>query len=236
LYMRNYKSKKNPECLPELEQLIKDVNILPPFSRLKLLKVKLKFGDPAVDEALQDCLKDTPEEFQKHIKRLASIRADPWGNGDHSKENLIDSMAKEYKEFRVFYNSMTTYVRRLEQERNAMEAASKHLENVKKRKVVLTFDHYRFLNWETNPVVLKTVVKRGAGGKPYITGLAGLIGKFDDSRLRRCKICRRIFWAKKTNAETCGLKTCADALGNKKRLAKVESKKQQGEEQNNGTL
>lgn len=39
----------------------------------------------------------------------------------------------------------------------------------------------------------------------------------DLDRIRLCEICKHIFWAKKTNAVTCGEKKCSDELGNKKR-------------------
>ncbi len=48
----------------------------------------------------------------------------------------------------------------------------------------------------------------------------------DASRVRRCAICLKIFWAKTRNAGTCGDKKCADDLGNKKRLAKAKAQKE----------
>lgn len=44
----------------------------------------------------------------------------------------------------------------------------------------------------------------------------------DTTRIKRCGICEKIFWAKKTNAETCGQKNCASTLYNRKRLAKIK--------------
>lgn len=49
-------------------------------------------------------------------------------------------------------------------------------------------------------------------------------------RLKMCPICNFVFWAKKTNGNTCGKKKCADDLGNKKRLAEAKAQK---EKQNN---
>ncbi len=64
----------------------------------------------------------------------------------------------------------------------------------------------------------------------------------DASRVRRCAICLKIFWAKTSNAGTCGDKKCADDLGNKKRLDKAKELKEklnnhfQSRVKNNGTL
>jgi hypothetical protein len=216
--MRNYKSKS--ECPSELETLIDAVNKLPPLFRLKPLNIKLEFGNPAVAETLQACLKDTPEVFQQHIEDSVRGRLNPLGGRLISQEHFNHERAKEYREFRVFYNSMVYYVKRLARERKAMDLTAQRLQKGRKTKVVLGYSHFDHLNWETSPLVLTTVIKRDSDGKQHITGLAALIGKFDDSRLRMCKICHRIFWAKKTNAATCGLKKCADVLGNKKRSKK----------------
>jgi hypothetical protein len=78
------------------------------------------------------------------------------------------------------------------------------------------------------PLYLTTTVVTDENGKRKITGLASLIGQFDDSRLRFCKICSRVFWAKKSNAETCS-KRCADSLGNLKRLNEAEKQKEKSE-------
>ena len=118
---------------------------------------------------------------------------------------------------------MILLLQRLETERQKMcEAeASRQL-----KPGSITFEDFTLMNWDSYPLSVSTVVKRNDAGKLYITGLASLIGTFDDSRLRRCKICSRIFWAKKKNAETCGIKKCADDLGNQKRLAEIKALKE----------
>ena len=47
--------------------------------------------------------------------------------------------------------------------------------------------------------------------------------KIPVNRIRLCGICKKIFWAKKFNAETCGSKSCADRLGNQRRSEKKKT-------------
>lgn len=41
------------------------------------------------------------------------------------------------------------------------------------------------------------------------------------NRIRKCLVCRCIYWAKKKNSETCGRTYCSNTLGNRKRLAEA---------------
>lgn len=222
MYMRNY--VKKADCPPGLDALIQRVNELIPRMRLKILKLRNKNDDSEAAKALEERLKDTPVSFQKYIKGLGYSRADLYdGLIPVTPENFIKKTIEVYNEFCLDYYSLTRYVDHLELERKTMNAAAEHISKETGRKVKIGFDHYKWMNWDTQPVKIVTIIKR-RGNQNYLTGLAGLIGKFDDSRLRKCKICARIFWAKKTNAETCGLKKCAADLGNKKRSTKSKTK------------
>ncbi len=204
--MRNYKKKS--ECPAQLDALIESVNLLPPLYRLKPL---------SNNESVQKCLKDTPEAFQQHIENLAIDRLDPIGGRPISKLRFSKQLAVEYESFRVSYDSLIPYVERLECERKARDLTAVRLQKDRKTKVVLDYRHFHDLSWDTSPLVIRTAIRRDSDGKQCITGLAALIGTFDDNRLRMCAICSRVCWAKKTNTETCG-KKCADILGNQKRI------------------
>ena len=58
---------------------------------------------------------------------------------------------------------------------------------------------------------IQASIRRGADGKIHLTGLASFIYEgFDDSRLRTCKKCGHIFWAKRQDSKTCS-KQCLNA-------------------------
>jgi hypothetical protein len=56
------------------------------------------------------------------------------------------------------------------------------------------------------PVYLQTTVIRASDGSRKITGLASIIGKFEEDRLRRCYVCRNAFWARRSDSKTCSRK------------------------------
>ncbi len=220
--MRNY--IKKAEGPSELLNLIGRVNELIPRTPLK--PIEIKSNNPEAAKVLDECLKNKPKSFQTYIRSLGYSRADLYdGLVPVTPEKFLEKTIEAYMDFRLDYYALTKYVYRLELERNSLKATEKRIEKEEGRKVKLDFNHYKFMNWQTKPLIISAVIKR-RGKENYLTGLAGLIGKFDDNRLRKCKICTRIFWAKKTNAETCGLKKCADDLGNKNRLAKAKNNKE----------
>jgi hypothetical protein len=223
--MRNYKSKR--DCPEKLDILIKDVNKWLSLLPLYPLKPIRKKSGKALKIGLQNCLENTPEAFQKHINNSALRYLHRKGIDNYSQNELVAAKTKMYLEFRSYYNSIIGYVKHLELE----------------RKVTAKHDNLTYFSFLVDSVEIRTFVKRvypgkkSSLGKQYLTGLAGLIGTFDDNRLRMCRICKRIFWATKTNAETCGIKKCADDLGNEKRLAKTRTEKlNQKEKKKNGTL
>ncbi len=200
------KYKKVSKCLPKLENLIYEVNLIPADFQMQSLQFLTERGLTVAD-ALQGCLKYTPQEFQEHIEFVSGFDKISDRTDEATRNFYVRKMAAAYIEYYEMRASMLMLVRRVEVER--------------------AFPNSSY-DWSNFPLVLRSVVIRDADGMLQDQGLASLFGKFDDDRLRSCKACRRIFWAKKLNSETCGNKKCADDLGNKKRLheAKVLREKQ----------
>jgi hypothetical protein len=116
---------------------------------------------------------------------------------------------RQYVEFYNTRESMLWLVIRLENERKMMCDAEKS-RGLEENSI--TFQNFTLLDWDAFPITIKTTLVRDLNGKLQTTGLAALIGKFDDSRLRRCKVCeKRIFWAKRIESEACSLQ-CANVL------------------------
>lgn len=188
----------------ELEDLIYQVNLIPPDFQMQSLEFLTERGLTKA-EAVKDCLKYTPLDFQKHIEFMSGYNKVHEETAQPTRNFYLNKMADAYFEYYEMRYSMLMLVHRLEMERANPDA---------------------FFYWSGIPIVIRALVVRDATGKLQEIGLASLIGKFDDSRLRSCKICKCIFWAKKKNSETCGDKKCADALGNKKRLEEAKALKE----------
>jgi hypothetical protein len=137
----------------------------------------------------------------------------------------------------------------LDEERNFVEAANDLL---KAKKLFLVFSemskNYLSLpkNKRTSSPELGLLIYKFFGSEhqdrefPALIGFSGVFIKpvqsellefFKENdvpfyRIRLCPICQDIFWAKKTNSETCGKKKCSDELGNRKRLAEAKMLKE----------
>ncbi len=189
------KSRAKYKCPTKLGEMLRQVRLIPPDFQMKLfelvfdeqrLLLREQTGDnhaaPSITEVLNACLEDTPEEFQQHIEYETLQRTKPFGIAKQHMFNVYNIQTKSnvYSEYYDMRMSMLRLVQRLEMEHQ-----------------------HALLDWDASPLSISTVLKRNDSGKLHITGLAVLIGKFDDSRLRRCVICQRIFWAKRENSKTC---------------------------------
>lgn len=209
------KSRAKYPFPPELEEMLRQVNLIPlDFQMISFERaydeqrqlLREQTGDnnaaPSTLEVLNACLEDTPVEFQRHIEHETLQRTNPFG---FAKPHMVDvyniqTKANVYGEYFAMRTSIWRLVQRLETERQRMrEAETEH----QLERGSLTFEHYTLLDWDAFPLSISTVLKRDDAGKLHITGLAALIGEFDDSRLRRCVICQRIYWAKRENSKTC---------------------------------
>ncbi len=185
--------------------MLRQVRRIPPDFQMKLfelvfdeqrLLLREQTGDnnaaPSITKVLNACLEDTPEEFQQHIEYETLQRTKTFGI---AKPHMVDvynihTKSNVYSEYYDMRMSMFRLVQRRETERQRMrDAEAEH--------------QHALVDWDAFPLSISTVLKRNDSGKLQITGLASLIGKFDDSRLRRCVICQHIFWAKRENSKTC---------------------------------
>ncbi|HXG84828.1 MAG TPA: hypothetical protein VNI84_12465 [Pyrinomonadaceae bacterium] len=209
------KSRAQYQCLPELSELIRQANLVPvgvitpdfEWERVReLQRLRKETGDPSPEfssfEFLTNLISHLPTEFLGHIKEVAYNSAFPLGEGLGYERSYKQALVKTYIEYCSMRDSMYWLVRRIEEEHKRMRDTEKSRQL---KKGSITFEHFHLLNWDSNPISIKTVLKRDDDGNLYITGLAALIGKFDDSRLRRCVIesCQKIFWAKREESETC---------------------------------
>lgn len=218
-------SRAKYECPPLLAELIRQTNLVPlgiitpDFDaeiRIEIQRLKAETGEPVPEisayEFLTKQIKHLPKEFLEFIgneayKRAFPFESEPKNYGDERKFRM--EFIRQYVEYCNVRDSMIWLVRRIENERRMMrDVEKKHgLEENS-----ITFQYFTLLDWDAFPITIRTALIRNDNGRLQITGLASLIGEFDDSRLRRCKVCEnRIFWAKRKDSETCST-TCFNVL------------------------
>lgn len=202
---KKQKSRAKYQCPSELEDLIYQVNLIPPDFQMQSLLFLL--GDRqiklTITDALKDCLKYTPLKFQEHIEFISGYDKVKAETEEATRKFYVQKMANAYIEYFEMRNSMLWLVQRLETERANPNT---------------------FFDWVGFPLVLRAIVVRNAVGKLQEIGLAALIGKFDDSRLRICEICQRIYWAKRENSKTCSPQ-CLNKLNVRRHRALTDEEK-----------
>ncbi len=231
------KSRAKYPCPDELAEMIRQVNLIPPDFRMKSFNTefdeqrKLRREQTGSDfvvlsamTVLRICLKDTPEEFQQHIEYEALRHVALLGVRE--SEEMFDfhcenAKAGAYEEYFWMRTSMMDFFKILENKRDVTRRAE--IEN-QLEKGSIAFEQYLSLNWGLTPMFILTVIKRDAGGRLYCTGLPALVGTFDDSRLRKCEICRCIYWAKRDNAKTCSPR-CLSVLHTRNSRALTDEEK-----------
>lgn len=228
------KSRAKYQCPSELSELIRQANLVPigvitPDYEYEVRKeiqrlTKENDGEPpkfSEYEFLINLIKHLPKEFSEHIENLAASRT-LFGEGFPDEDwRFRGEFIRQYVEYCSMRDSMFWLVQRIETEYQRMwdVEKSRHL-----KEGSLTFEHFHLLNWDSNPISIKTVLKRNDSGELYITGLAALIGKFDDSRLRRCVICHSTFWAKRKDSKTCS-PSCLNILNVRNSRALTDEEK-----------
>lgn len=233
---KKQKSRAKYPCPDELKELIRLVNLIPYDFQLQNLTFELDLqrqalrketGDPnaapSILEAIKVCLKDTPEEFQQYLENLAEVRASPLSSAKPHMAKVygVHELANAYSEYFEMRTSILRLLQRLETERQMMRDAEVRRQL---KPGSITFQCFTLTNWDSYPLFISTVIKRDDDGKIHITGLAALIGKFDDSRLRRCVIDNRVFWAKREDSKTCSPR-CLSVLNTRNSRALTDEEK-----------
>jgi hypothetical protein len=224
------KSRAQYFCPPELGELIFQVNLVPineefpdyTFERERELQrlreeTGVRFPSLSGFEFLAKLISHLPDEFLEYLQQSAK---ESFESLQQSVNHFASSLGKgvsNHPDYELTYlityfdyfdmrDSMLRFVQHIEQERQMLRDAEDKYPSDKEifyRHNIL-IDRRGFPQGLQHPIPIKTRVKRGEDGNLYINGIAALIGKFDDSRLRRCVICeKRIFWAKREDSKTC---------------------------------
>ncbi len=215
------KSRAKYDCPPELSEIIAIVNLVPlniemksfnsVLSQLEMEKsIRQSFSpektEPEVDlriEALKKCLHNLPEDFQKYIKSyepiLKAIQLKEYGRADGLEYGLISV----YESFFQRWYSVKVFTERIKRERDG-----------------------EVVSWEQESLYISAKILRDEDRTEYLSGFGGLIGKFKSDRLRICKICSRVFWAKREDSETCSSR-CLNAFNVRNYRRPIEKKLEQ---------
>jgi hypothetical protein len=219
------KSRAQYTCPTELKEIIAKVRLVPTNVEMKdlfIVRDRLESekrwkqslfpnkNEPEVDlykEALKECLQNLPDDFQTYIKsyeqKLKDIALNEFGRDDDIEYALMGV----YSGFYTRWNSVKTFAERMKRERNG-----------------------EVVSWESQSFYISAEISRDNNGTEYLTGFAGLIGKFKSDRLRICESCSRIFWAKRIDSKTCSAK-CLNvfSVSNSRRPVEKKLKKLQTE-------
>lgn len=212
------KSRAKYNCPPELELLIYQANLVPNQSELpdfhKIYSEntsRFPMGMFTGYQFLIERIKGLPKEFLDEVGRNAFIKFNEHGTAVLNRIPLDDLKKMSYEAIwqYVNYNGMIRNYERafiaVYSQYRTINPGLKHLvsslENERKQ------DDSHFLN---SP--LETTIERNSAGSLQLTGLAALIlKKFDDSRLRVCEVCEKIYWANRIDKKTCS-SICANKL------------------------
>jgi hypothetical protein len=199
------KYQKVSECPPLLEKMIELVNLLPT---------------------------DAQQLFDKICKRRVRVRND---NGviiqDTAKEILNEKIVEYCFDREPVYESLERFndlIKAKNLFRHFVELNKKfpawkeaQKDKVERYKFNLNFFTVDYQNREFS--VLLSFNSEG-----FIKlRRSDFLDMFEDSdipiyRIRECKVCLNIFWAKKTNSITCGKQSCIDGLQNEKKKTAKE--------------
>jgi hypothetical protein len=197
------KSRAQYQCLPEVDELIKKVNLVPFPTDMVNLEFEIehrtrilreKTGDSSagvsLKEVLLDCLAGLPDEFLDYLKGFCYgswLRSIDINKADFRD---IHHISRAYIEFQRVRGETIYYARRLKNDREGISRPD---------------------NWEMFPMIASGTILKAENGNNYVEGLAGVIHKIIPDRFRMCEICNRIFWANYKNSFTCS-KPCLNAL------------------------
>lgn len=192
---KNKRSRGKYPCPPKLESLIEQYNYAPPETLPDLMKevavqtklVREHTGDEywvaPKDKVFAVLLKKFPLELQNHLRAEVNSRY-KFPTDDY---HPVSELAEAYAAYRESQSLMQEFINLRPGIGEGFDEAMDFLSP--KLNVSISFMH------------------RG-DGRRHLPGLLGLIGMFDDSRLRICAVekCGKVFWAKRINSETCSTK------------------------------
>ncbi len=247
------KSRARFQCPPELQELIRQANLVPQGMGLPDFQAEIRKAGPEASsyETLIKITKHLPAEFRDYLSGRAYEAVDPLGihTGAMESAEFKRAVVNHYLSYCQERGAMLWLVQRLETERSMMADTEKS-KGLKPK--TLTHDHFNLLDWDAWPLPASGFIRRGDDGKLHLTGLAGVIEKgFEDDRLRRCVICENIHWASREDSKTCS-RPCLNKLNLKnfrkrtpEEKAEIEkrrkdnrnrNKKIKAKKNNNGTL
>ncbi len=209
-------SRAKYQCPPNLEKIIERVNLVPLkiemadlSDLLKSLQEKenptvLKYIDDLLLEKTKaqfaECIAPLPKDFQDEIRWYPEEFIEQFSS---SGQELSSSGRERLGMYLILNSYMLFY-----QLRRDVKNFAQNVERLRKSK---KNEVQTISEWNTDPMTISAPVLKGEGGKEYLGGFAGLIGKFQSDRLRICKICTRVFWAKRAESEACS-QDCANNL------------------------
>ncbi len=226
--MRNY--KKVSECPEKVTNLLKIINLVPidvEFSTSrKLIEIYSKkrriFGDKYYKDTWNEIYEETSSEQSLYYEYL--------GRRDELIRDEIE-----------IYPKLTEYVFDLEIAQQEFYSAARYLEFVNLRIQMrdITYENTRYaarlgiidFNWiplinsgqGSELVTYNEYFINEKGKMDFRQGpIAEALRGHDAIRLRICPICKIVFWAKRTNALTCGQQKCIDDLQNQKKKSAKE--------------
>jgi hypothetical protein len=209
------KYEKKAECPPKLKDLIELVNLLPDSDPQTVKKelYEVIFNYDWDNNYFGHTLFDEVEYFlgsgrlTQHLFNKIESEADYEGTIDVF--SLCDHFADLVRTKSIFIKIAESY-------NNSVENSGERQYELRRR-----FNKFRF-EFST-----ELIVNNQGFLKPRHNEFVELFAKenIQASRIRICVICSQIFWAKKTNAETCGEKNCASTLYNRRRLEKLKQER-----------
>jgi hypothetical protein len=196
------RSRAKFSCPPELERLIFEFNLAPiekyPLRSLEAERevqeqyLRQVRGDPDARilkvDALKVCLASAPRHLVDYLTEKS--KREPFGDPNRTSipELEYSQLAHTYSEYYAMRVDMDRLLDSFESDRarqtNPVSPTS-------------------LLELVFPPICLQTRAIRTKNGDRRITGLAWVLGKFDEDRLRRCHACRNAFWAKRSDSKTC---------------------------------
>lgn len=209
------KSRAQFVCPPALELIIQKVNSIPNTAVMPEYSMELIFRRKAVtadfrrgafatyeqtDAALLQAEKDVFnlcfEGFSEKYKEDFIKDCENWA-GQHNDSNDID-------ESLVFSVAFSMYAL-LKGQHDDLKAIERFFYHLRKNDVQSADDFSLITNSEERfslPMMKAQLRRDGTSGKINKTFFESLIG-LDLDRIRACEICSKIFWAKRSDSETC---------------------------------
>lgn len=145
---------------------------------------------------LRKCLRSFPNDFFLNLRAFAQLDNLPLQELKTTPHTNIDKLIVTYDLIRHIRQGMIEFIFRLESEREGLYRTGGYF-----------------------PFTIPAMIGKDESGKFFVSGLAGLIGKFDVSRIRLCPMCSYIYWAKRLDSKTCGKQTCIDKFQTRKKKA-----------------